>query len=52
LPNVQLVEFKMEQNALKNVNSCWNTKITFFLEASGGQHSNLYLNIVHFANTS
>ncbi len=32
----------------KNVNSCWNTNISFYLETSGGQRSNLYLNVVHF----
>jgi len=42
----------MEQHALKNVNSCWNNKITFYFETSGGQNSNLYLNVVHLFNTS
>jgi hypothetical protein len=32
----------------KNVNNCLNTN----LETSGGQSSNLYLNVVHFFNTS
>jgi len=32
----------MEQHALKNVNSCCNTKTTFYLETSGGQNPNLY----------
>ncbi len=41
----------MEQHTFKNVNSCWNTKITAYLETSGGQNSNLYLNVVHFFNT-
>jgi hypothetical protein len=41
----------MEQHALKNVNNCLNTKRYSYLEASGGQSSNLYLNIVHFFNT-
>jgi len=36
----------MEQHALKNVNIC------SYLEASGGQSSNLYLNVVHFFNAS
>jgi hypothetical protein len=36
----------------KNVNRCWNTKITFYLETPGGQISNLYFNVVHFFNTS
>jgi hypothetical protein len=38
----------MEQNALKNVSICSNTNI--YLETSGGQSSNLYLNVVHFFN--
>jgi hypothetical protein len=42
----------LEQHALKNVNNCWNIKITFYLEASGGQYSNLYINVVHFFNPS
>jgi hypothetical protein len=37
---------------LKNVNNCWNTDISFYLETSSGQNSNLYLNVVHFFNTS
>jgi hypothetical protein len=35
----------------KNVNSCWNTNIYSYLETSGGQSSNPYLNIVNFFNT-
>jgi len=41
----------MEQHTLKNVNSHWNTKITFYLEASVGQNSKLYFN-VHFFNAT
>ncbi len=33
----------MEEDALKNENNCWNTKIGFYLETSGGQNSNIYL---------
>jgi hypothetical protein len=33
----------------KNVNNCLNTHI--YLETSGGEISNLYLNVVHFQNT-
>ncbi len=29
-----------------------NTNIYFYLETSGGQSFNLYLNVVHFLNTS
>ncbi len=42
----------MEQHALRSVNNCVNTNIYSYLEASGGQSSNLYLNVVHFFNTS
>ncbi len=42
----------MEECALKNVNSCLNTNIYSYLETSGGQSSNLYLNVVYFFNTS
>jgi hypothetical protein len=42
---------RMEQDALKNVNNCLNTNNYSFLETSGGQSSNPYLNVVHFLNT-
>jgi hypothetical protein len=42
----------MEQHALENVNNCLNTNIYYYLETSGGQHSNLYLNVVHFFDDS
>jgi len=29
-----------------------NTNIYYYLETSGGQSSNLYLNVVHFYNNS
>jgi len=35
----------------KNVNNCLNTNIYPYLETSGGQKSNPYLNVVHFLNT-
>jgi hypothetical protein len=38
----------MEQHALKIVNNCLNTNIYSYLETSGGQTYNLYLNVVHF----
>ncbi len=41
----------MEQHTLKNVNICLNTNIYSYLETSGGQSSNPYLNVVHFFNT-
>jgi hypothetical protein len=42
----------MEQHALKDVNNALNTNIYSYLETSGGQSSNLYLNVVHFFNAS
>jgi hypothetical protein len=42
----------MKQHALRNVNNCMNTNIYSYLETSGGQSSNPYLNDVHFFNTS
>ncbi len=38
----------MEQHALKNVNNSLNINIYSYLETSGGQCSNPYLNGVHF----
>jgi hypothetical protein len=40
----------MERHALKSVNNCLNANIYYYLETSGGQSSNLYLNVVHFFN--
>ncbi len=45
------IEVEMEQHTLKNVNNCLNTNIYSYLETSGGQSSNPYLNFVHFFNT-
>jgi hypothetical protein len=42
----------MEQRTLQNVNHCLNTNIYSYLETSCGQSSNLYLNVIHFFNTS
>ncbi len=42
----------MEQHTLKNVNNCLNINIYSYLDTSGGQSSNLNLNVVHFFNTS
>ncbi len=38
----------MEQHTLKIVTNCLNTNIYSYLETSGGQSSNPYLNVVHF----
>jgi hypothetical protein len=40
----------MEQRTLKNVNIYLNTNIYYYLDTSGGQSSNLYVNVVHFFN--
>jgi hypothetical protein len=42
----------MEERALKNVNNRLNTNIYSYLETSGGQSFNLYLNVAAFFNTS
>jgi hypothetical protein len=36
----------------KNVSNCLNTNISFYLDTSGGQNSNLYLNVVPFFDPS
>ena len=41
----------MEQHAFKNVNNCLNTNIYSYLETSGGQSSNPYLNVVNIFST-
>jgi hypothetical protein len=42
----------MKQRTLKNLNNYLNTTIYSYLETSGGQIINLYLNVVHFCNAS
>jgi hypothetical protein len=42
----------MEHRALKNVNIFTNIYIYSYLETSCGKSYNLYLNVVHFFNTS
>jgi len=37
--------------SFKNVNNCLKTNIYSYLETSGGQTYNPYLNVVHFLNT-
>ncbi len=37
---------------LKRANNCLNTNIYSYLQTSGGQSSNIYLNVVHFFNTT
>jgi hypothetical protein len=41
----------MEQRTLKIVNNYLITNIYSYLETSGGQSSNVYLNVAHFFNT-
>ncbi len=38
----------MEQRTFKNVKNYFDSNIYTFSETSGGQSSNLYLNVVHF----
>ncbi len=42
----------MDERALRNVKNHSNTNICSYLETSGGQSSNLYLNVVHIFNVS
>ncbi len=42
----------MKQYTLKIVNNGLTTSIYSYLETSGGQSSNLYLNVIHFFNIS
>jgi len=41
----------MEQGIFKILNNYFNTNIYSYLETSGGQSSDLYLNVVHLFNT-
>jgi len=41
----------MEKPTLKIINYCWHIKMSFYLETSGGQSLNLYLNALYFLNT-
>ncbi len=41
-----------KQRTLKNVTNYLNAKIYSYSETSGDQSSHLYLNVVHFSNTS
>ena len=42
----------MEQCAFKKVNYCLNTNIYSYLQTSDGKSCDLYLNVIHFFNTS
>ncbi len=43
---------RMEERALKIVNTCLNANIYSYLETSGGKSYNLYLNVIHYFNAS
>jgi hypothetical protein len=47
--DVFIIMVLMEQHTSKIVNNYLNTNIYSYLETSGGQSSNLYLNVVHFS---
>jgi len=49
---IKLFKAAMEQRTFKNVSNCLIINIYSYLETSGGQSSNLNLNVVHFFNTS
>jgi hypothetical protein len=42
----------MEQRSSENGGNGLNATIYSYLETSGGQSSNLYLNVAHFFNTN
>ncbi len=42
----------MEQHALKSVNNCLNNNLYSYRETSGGESSDLYLNVAHFFNSN
>ncbi len=42
----------IEQRASKILKNCFNTNIYSYLETSGGQSLNQYLNVVYFFNTN
>ncbi len=42
----------MEKRTFENVNNYLNTNIYSYLETSGVQRYYIYLNVVHFFNTS
>ncbi len=46
-----VMQMSMEQRTEENVNNYLSTNTYSYLETSGGQSSNLYLNLVSFFNT-
>jgi hypothetical protein len=51
LNKIYLPNHALEKNNLKILNTCLNTNIYSYLNTSGGQSYNLYLN-VHFSKTN
>ncbi len=49
--SLSLTQVSMEQHTLKCKQLFEYTNIYSYLETSGGQSSNLFLNVVHFFNT-
>jgi hypothetical protein len=49
--SIKLYSAVMENHALEIVNNGLNSNIYSYLVTSGGQSSNLYLNVVNFFNT-
>jgi hypothetical protein len=49
---ILLEKTEMERRDLKNGKNYLNMNIYSYLETSGGQSSNLYLNVVRFFNAS
>ncbi len=50
LTTLSLIGLTIVEQCAKN--NYLNTNIYSYLETSGGQSSNIYLNVVHFLNTS
>ncbi len=40
------VSWHRPYHTFKNINSCWNYKVSFYLDTLGGKHSNSYLDAV------
>ncbi len=49
--SIELYSTVMEQHALEIVNNGLNSNMYSYLVTSGGQSSNLYLNVVQFFDT-
>ncbi len=50
--NILRISYNNGTVRLKNANNFLNNNIYSYLETSGGESSNLYLNVVHVFNTS